>query len=66
MSSRAVNPKRQDTFIEQARRSQMIRRERGDRQERLSAASLVAIARRAGVNGGVISYHFDNKDDLVE
>lgn len=31
-----------------------------------AAASLVAIARRAGVSRGVISYHFADKDDLVE
>jgi AcrR family transcriptional regulator len=55
------------TFIDQARRAQLV----GCAIEEIaevgySAASLVAIARRAGVSRGVISYHFADKDDLVD
>lgn len=67
MSSRPERPKRRETFIDQARRAQMIRCANEEIAENgYPAASLVAIARRAGVSRGVISYHFDNRDDLVE
>lgn len=55
------------TFIEQARRAQMIRCGNEEIAENgYAAASLVAIARRAGVSRGVISYHFADRDDLID
>ncbi|WP_279583347.1 TetR/AcrR family transcriptional regulator, partial [Fodinicola feengrottensis] len=55
------------TFIEQARRAQMVQCAVEEIAENgYPAASLAAIARRAGVSRGVISYHFADKDDLVE
>jgi AcrR family transcriptional regulator len=54
------------TFVEEARRAQLVQtaidvlaREGYDR------TSLAAIARAAGVSKGVISYHFDGKDELL-
>lgn len=61
--------KRRDepTFIEQARRAQMIRCGVEEIAENgYAAASLAAIARRAGVSRGVISYHFADKDELID
>jgi AcrR family transcriptional regulator len=61
--------KRRDepSFIEQARRAQMVRCGAEEIAENgYAAASLVAIARRAGVSRGVISYHFADKDDLID
>lgn len=60
-------PTERGTFIDQARRAQLV----GCAIEEIAevgyaAASLVAIARRAGVSRGVISYHFADKDDLVD
>ncbi|MGH8921533.1 MAG: TetR/AcrR family transcriptional regulator [Actinomycetes bacterium] len=58
---------RRETFIEQARRAQMVQCAAEEIAEHgYAATSLVAIARRAGVSRGVISYHFADKDDLVE
>ena len=54
------------SFIEQARRTQIIASaieviaERG-----FGRASLVEIARHAGISKGVISYHFGGKDELI-
>jgi TetR/AcrR family fatty acid metabolism transcriptional regulator len=58
---------RRGTFIEQARRAQIVRCAAEEIAENgYAAASMVAIARRAGVSRGVISYHFADRDDLVE
>lgn len=65
----STNParERRGTFIEQARRAQLVRCAAEEIAEnRYATASLVAIARRAGVSRGVISYHFADRDDLVE
>lgn len=55
------------TFIEQARRRQIVDAavETVARQG-FGAASLAAIARTAGVSKGVISYHFSGKEELME
>lgn len=58
---------RRGTFIEQARRAQLVRCAAEEIAENgYAAASMVAIARRAGVSRGVISYHFADREDLVE
>jgi len=55
------------TFIEEARRKQLIEvtiqtiAENG-----FVNASLAEIAKRAGVSTGVINYHFSNKDELIK
>ncbi|WP_280273798.1 TetR/AcrR family transcriptional regulator [Nocardia wallacei] len=56
----------QRTFIEEARRRQII----AAAVEVISEfgygnASLARIAKQAGISKGVISYHFDGKDDLM-
>ncbi|MFD4355257.1 TetR/AcrR family transcriptional regulator [Nocardia sp. NPDC058518] len=56
----------QRSFIEEARRRQII----ASAAEVISEvgyanASLVRIAERAGISKGVISYHFDGKDELM-
>jgi TetR/AcrR family transcriptional regulator, fatty acid metabolism regulator protein len=64
-----IHPKGQNvrSFIERARRAQIIEcaveviAEQG-----YVNASLAAIARRAGISKGVISYHFAGKDELIE
>ncbi|GAB3130575.1 TetR/AcrR family transcriptional regulator [Tsukamurella serpentis] len=59
-------PNGQRSFIKEARRRQIIDAavvvlaESG-----FGAASLARIAEQAGVSKGVISYHFDGKDDLL-
>ncbi|MBN9734013.1 MULTISPECIES: TetR/AcrR family transcriptional regulator [unclassified Pseudonocardia] len=57
----------QKTFIEQARRRQIIEAAvttvAGDG---FGNASLAAIARTAGISKGVISYHFSGKEELME
>jgi AcrR family transcriptional regulator len=55
------------SFIEQARRAQII----ASAVEVIAEvgygkASLAAIASRAGISKGVISYHFAGKDELIE
>ncbi|WP_330254782.1 TetR/AcrR family transcriptional regulator [Nocardia sp. NBC_00565] len=57
---------RQRSFIEEARRRQII----ASAVEVISAvgyggASLARIAKHAGISKGVISYHFEGKDDLM-
>ena len=58
---------RQPSFIEEARRKQIV-----DTAIRTIAArgyagtSLAGIAREAGISKGVISYHFEGKGELVE
>lgn len=67
MSASPARDPRPRTFIEQARRRQMIECAAQEIAENgYGAASLVAIARRAGVSRGVISYHFANRDDLFD
>lgn len=55
------------TFVEQARRRQILQTTAELLAERgFQAASLAAIAERAGISKGVVSYHFaDGKDDLL-
>jgi len=55
------------SFIEQARRRQIVETAiRTIAQRGYSQASLAEIAREAGISKGVISYHFEGKDDLFE
>ncbi|MGC0141692.1 TetR/AcrR family transcriptional regulator [Pseudactinotalea sp. Z1732] len=57
---------RQRSFIEQARRAQIVRAAIETVAETgYSGASLSRIARRAGISKSVISYHFAGKDDLL-
>lgn len=54
------------TFIEEARRKQIIAAAVDVLAEvGYGKASLARIAARAGISKGVISYHFDGKDDLM-
>ncbi|MGW7485131.1 TetR/AcrR family transcriptional regulator [Nonomuraea muscovyensis] len=72
MLSLAMRPKnkadgQERSFIETARRAQIVQcaidviAEAGYAQ-----ASLARIAKRAGISKGIISYHFDSKDELVQ
>ncbi|MBF6170499.1 TetR/AcrR family transcriptional regulator [Nocardia blacklockiae] len=55
------------SFIEEARRRQIIAAAVDVIAEfGYGNASLARIARQAGISKGVISYHFDGKDDLME
>ena len=55
------------SFIEEARRRQIVRATIGALAQRgLIETSLAEIARDAGVSRGVISYHFDGKEELLE
>jgi TetR/AcrR family fatty acid metabolism transcriptional regulator len=55
------------TFIEEARRRQIIDTAiETIATQGLSQASLAEIARAAGISKGVISYHFSSKDALIE
>ncbi|MGW7517971.1 TetR/AcrR family transcriptional regulator [Streptomyces sp. NPDC054796] len=60
-------PRTERSFIEKARRAQIIEAaveviaERG-----YAMASLARIAQHAGISKGVISYHFAGKDELIE
>jgi TetR/AcrR family fatty acid metabolism transcriptional regulator len=55
------------SFVSEARRAQMVHcAVEVIAEEGFAEASLVKIARRAGVSRGVISYHFKDKDDLVD
>ncbi|MDA2807599.1 TetR/AcrR family transcriptional regulator [Nocardiopsis suaedae] len=54
------------TFIEEARRAQIVQAAIGAIAEHgYEAASLARIARHAGISKGVISYHFTGKDELM-
>ncbi|MBS4103300.1 TetR/AcrR family transcriptional regulator [Tsukamurella paurometabola] len=56
----------QRSFIEEARRAQILAAAVDVLAEAgFGAASLARIAERAGISKGVISYHFDGKDDLL-
>ena len=55
------------SFIEEARRRQIVETAiRTIATRGYSQASLAEIAREAGISKGVISYHFEGKDELVE
>jgi AcrR family transcriptional regulator len=66
LAVRSDSQPRGRTFVEEARRAQLVQTAidvlAADGYER---ASLSAIARAAGVSKGVISYHFDGKDELL-
>ncbi|CAM3167288.1 TetR/AcrR family transcriptional regulator [Tsukamurella hominis] len=56
----------QRSFIEEARRRQIIAAAvEVLADEGYGRATLARIARQAGISKGVISYHFDGKDDLM-
>ena len=58
---------RRPSFIEEKRRSQIVDIAiQTIATQGFSQASLAEIARKAGISKGVISYHFDGKEDLVE
>jgi AcrR family transcriptional regulator len=58
---------RRRSFIEEKRRSQIIEIAiQTIATQGFSQASLAEIAKKAGISKGVISYHFDGKEDLVE
>jgi len=64
---RKTEPTRKATFIEEHRRRQLIDTAiETIANEGLHQASLSAIAGRAGVTKGVISYYFKSKHELVE
>jgi AcrR family transcriptional regulator len=55
------------SFIEEKRRSQIVDIAiQTIATQGFSQASLAEIARKAGISKGVISYHFDGKEELVE
>jgi AcrR family transcriptional regulator len=55
------------SFIEEARRSQIVEIAiQTIATQGFSQASLAEIAKKAGISKGVISYHFDGKEELVE
>ncbi len=55
------------SFIEEARRQQIVKTAiQTIAQQGISQASLAEIARKAGCSKGVISYHFNGKDELIE
>jgi len=58
---------RRPSFIEEKRRSQIVDIAiQTIATQGFSQASLAEIAKKAGISKGVISYHFDGKEDLVE
>jgi AcrR family transcriptional regulator len=66
-SGKQESPEPERSFIERARRAQII----GAAVETIAVrgfakASLAQIAERAGISKGVISYHFSGKDELIE
>lgn len=55
------------SFIEEARRRQIVETAiQTIATHGFSQTSLAEIAKQAGISKGVISYHFDGKDELVE
>lgn len=65
MRSNSDSPGRR-TFIEQARRAQIVAAAAETVAEvGYARATLARIAERAGISKSVISYHFDGKDDLL-
>jgi AcrR family transcriptional regulator len=66
-SDSGTDGQKSPTFIEQARRRQIVDAAVATVAEQgFGAASLAAIARTAGVSKGVISYHFSGKEELME
>jgi AcrR family transcriptional regulator len=62
---KAVGQRR--SFIEEKRRSQIVETAiQTIATQGFSQASLAEIAKEAGISKGVISYHFDGKEELVE
>jgi AcrR family transcriptional regulator len=58
---------RRPSFIEEKRRSQIVDIAiQTIATQGFSQASLAEIAKKAGISKGVISYHFDGKEELVE
>ncbi|GAA1752034.1 MULTISPECIES: TetR/AcrR family transcriptional regulator [Streptomonospora] len=59
--------RRKRTFIEEARRAQIVSAAIDTvAEEGYANASLARIAQHAGISKGVISYHFSGKDELME
>jgi TetR/AcrR family fatty acid metabolism transcriptional regulator len=66
-SETQTNRRKKRTFIEEARREQIINVTiETVAAQGFSSASLSEIAKQADVSKGVISYHFDSKDELIE
>lgn len=58
---------KKSTLIEEVRRKQIIDTAiQAIAQEGFAQTTIAEIAKRAGVSTGVITYHFKNKDDLLE
>jgi AcrR family transcriptional regulator len=61
------NPDRKRSFIEQARRAQIIEATIDVLAEQgYVNTSFVRIAKRAGISAGLISYHFRDKEELTD
>jgi AcrR family transcriptional regulator len=66
MRSKIITDDQRRSFIETARRAQIIDRAIQTIAELgYGQASLAQIAKRAGISAGVISYYFAGKDDLI-
>jgi AcrR family transcriptional regulator len=66
-SKKSPTGRQRTSFIEQARRKQIIEAATATVAEvGYAQASLAQIARQADVSKSVISYHFDGKDELLE
>ena len=66
-SGKRESPEPERSFIEKARRAQIIDAAVDTIAVRgFAKASLAQIAERAGISKGVISYHFSGKDELIE
>ncbi|QVQ53433.1 TetR family transcriptional regulator [Spiractinospora alimapuensis] len=62
-----VEDSKKRSFIEEARRTQIIEAAIETLAEvGYADASLARIARTAGISKGVITYHFDGKDELIQ
>lgn len=58
---------RERSFVERARRAQIVEAAIGVIAEvGYAKASFAQIATRAGISPGLISYHFDSKDELID
>lgn len=67
MQPGAASDEPERTFIETARRAQIAAAAIDTIAEvGYTGASFARIAERAGISRGLISYHFDNKDDLIK
>lgn len=67
MRSTSQAPEASLSFIQKARRQQLIECAIAiTAEEGYTAASLASVAKRAGVSKGVVLYHFQNKEALVE